>query len=403
MKYLVMLCDGMADEPNEALGNSTPMEKANKPCMDSLAAKAEVGIVKTVAEGLKSGSDVANLSVLGYEPAVYYSGRSPLEAASIGIDLKDTDVTLRCNLVTLSDDEDYENKTILDYCADDISSEEAKILIEYIQEKLGNDVFRFYPGVSYRHCLVWHNGNPHPGVLTPPHDITGKVITDYIPKGEAVDELYDLMKKSYDLLKDHPVNQARIARGKRPANSIWLWGEGTKPLLDNFSEKFGIKGSMISAVDLLKGIAICAGMNSVDVDGATGYLDTNFDGKCKAAIEEFKNGADLVYVHVEAPDECGHRGEIENKVKAIEMIDEHILGPVVEFLKGYDDFAVLVCPDHPTPLSIRTHTSTPVPYLIYDSKNEINSGVKVFCEKEARETGNYIEKGFTMMNYFLTK
>lgn len=403
MKYLVMLCDGMADEPNEALGNSTPMEKANKPCMNSLATKAEVGIVKTVAEGLKPGSDVANLSVLGYEPAVYYSGRSPLEAASIGIDLKDTDVTLRCNLVTLSDDEDYENKTILDYCADDISSEEAKILIEYIQEKLGNDVFRFYPGVSYRHCLVWSNGNPHPGVLTPPHDITGKVITDYIPKGEAVDELYDLMKKSYDLLKDHPVNQARIARGKRPANSIWLWGEGTKPLLDNFSEKFGIKGSMISAVDLLKGIAICAGMNSVDVDGATGYLDTNFDGKCKAAIEEFKKGADLVYIHVEAPDECGHRGEIENKVKAIEMIDEHILGPVVEFLKGYDDFAVLVCPDHPTPLSIRTHTSTPVPYLIYDSKNEINSGVKVFCEKEARETGNYIEKGFTMMNYFLTK
>lgn len=403
MKYLVMLCDGMADEPNEALGNSTPMEKANKPCMDSLAAKAEVGIVKTVAEGLKPGSDVANLSVLGYEPAVYYSGRSPLEAASIGIDLKDTDVTLRCNLVTLSDEEDYEKKTILDYCADDISSEEAKILIEYIQEKLGNDKFRFYPGVSYRHCLVWSNGNPHPGVLTPPHDITGKVITDYIPKGEAVDELYDLMKKSYDLLKDHPVNKARIARGKRPANSIWLWGEGTKPLLDNFSEKFGIKGSMISAVDLLKGIAICAGMNSVDVDGATGYLDTNFDGKCKAAIEEFKKGADLVYIHVEAPDECGHRGEIENKVKAIEMIDEHILAPVVEFLRGYDDFAVLVCPDHPTPLSIRTHTSTPVPYLIYDSKNEINSGVKVFCEKEARETGNYIEKGFTMMNYFLTK
>lgn len=403
MKYLVMLCDGMADEPNEALGNSTPMEKANKPCMDSLAAKAEVGIVKTVAEGLKPGSDVANLSVLGYEPAVYYSGRSPLEAASIGIDLKDTDVTLRCNLVTLSDEEDYEKKTILDYCADDISSEEAKILIEYIQEKLGNDKFRFYPGVSYRHCLVWRNGNPHPGVLTPPHDITGKVITDYIPKGGAVDELYDLMKKSYDLLKDHPVNKARIARGKRPANSIWLWGEGTKPLLDNFSEKFGKKGSMISAVDLLKGIAICAGMNSVDVEGATGYLDTNFDGKCKAAIEEFKNGADLVYIHVEAPDECGHRGEIENKVKAIEMIDEHILAPVVEFLRGYDDFAVLVCPDHPTPLSIRTHTSTPVPYLIYDSKNEIDSGVKVFCEKEARETGNYIEKGFTMMNYFLTK
>ncbi len=403
MKYLVMLCDGMADEAVAQLGNATPMEKANKPCMDSLASKGEVGMVKTVADGLKPGSDVANLSVLGYEPAVYYSGRSPLEAASIGIDLKNTDVTLRCNLVTLSEEENYEDRTMVDYCADDISTEEAKVLIDYIQEKLGDDTFSFYSGVSYRHCLVWDNGNPNPGELTPPHDISGRVITEYIPKGEDTEKLYDLMKKSYDLLKDHPVNKERIAKGKRPANSIWLWGEGTKPQLDSFMGKFGKKGSMISAVDLLKGIAICAEMNSVDVDGATGYLDTNFEGKCKAAIEEFKNGADFVYIHVEAPDECGHRGEIENKVKAIELIDKLILAPVTEFLKSYDDFAVLVCPDHPTPLSIKTHSSNPVPYLIYDSKNEVDNGIECFCEKTAEQTGNYIEKGFTMMDYFLSK
>lgn len=403
MKYLVMLCDGMADEPSVMLNNKTPMELAVKPCMDELASKGEVGMVKTVADGLKPGSDVANLSVLGYEPAKYYSGRSPLEAASIGIDLKNTDVTLRCNLVTLSDEEKYEDKTILDYCADDISSEEAKILIDYIEENLGNDTFSFYSGVSYRHCLVWANGEPHPGVLTPPHDITGKKIKEYIPKGDYVAELYDLMVKSYDLLKDHPVNKARIERGKRPANSIWLWGEGTKPQLDSFYGKFGKKGSMISAVDLLKGIAICAQMKSVDVEGATGYIDTNFDGKCKAAIEEFKNGQDFVYIHVEAPDECGHRGEAENKVKAIELIDEKILAPVVDFLKGYDDFAVLVCPDHPTPLNIKTHSGKPVPYLIYSSKDEKNSGVTCFTEAQAEKTGNFIEKGFEMMSYFLEK
>ena len=324
MKYLVMLCDGMADEPFESLNNKTPMELAKKDCMDFLASKGEVGTVKTVAEGLKPGSDVANLSVLGYEPAKYYSGRSPLEAASIGIDLKPDDVTLRCNLVTLSDEPNYEDKTMVDYCSDDISSAEAKILIEYIQEKLGNDEFKFYPGVSYRHCLVWSKGDPTPGNLTPPHDITDRKIMEYIPSGRNVKKLYDLMVKSYDLLKDHPVNLDRIKRGKRPANSIWLWGEGTKPALDSFEKKFGKKGSMISAVDLLKGIAICAGMRSVDVEGATGYIDTNFEGKKDAAIEEFKSGQDFVYIHVEAPDECGHRGEAENKIKAIELIDSLI-------------------------------------------------------------------------------
>lgn len=403
MKYLVMLCDGMADEPSEMLGGSTPMAQAKKPCMDSLAAKGEVGMVKTVSDGMKPGSDVANLAVLGYDATACYSGRSPLEAVSIGIDLKDTDVTLRCNLVTLSDEPRYEDKTMVDYCAGDISTEEARELITYVQEKLGNDTFRFYPGVAYRHCLVWDHGEPQPGELTPPHDISNRVITQYIPKGDYTAPLYELMKKSYDLLRDHPVNKAREAKGLRPANSIWLWGEGTKPQLDTFMAKFGKKGSMISAVDLLKGIAICAGMNSVDVDGATGYIDTNFEGKCRAAIEEFKKGQDLVYIHVEAPDECGHRGEAENKVKAIELIDEKILAPVVDFLKGYDDFAVLVCPDHPTPLNIRTHSSDPVPYLIYDSKNESDSKVSCFCEESAAATGNFIHRGFTLMDHFLSK
>lgn len=402
MKYLVMLCDGMADKPFAALDNKTPMEKAYKPCMDSLAKNGEVGLVKTVQDGMKPGSDVANLAVLGYDAKKYYSGRSPLEAASIGIDLKPTDVTFRCNLVTLSDEDEYSDKTMVDYCADDISSAEAKVLIEYIEEKLGNDMFAFYAGVSYRHCLVWDNGVVEGHNLTPPHDITDRPIKEYIPQGENVDMLYDMMRKSYDLLKDHPVNLERIKRGKRPANSIWLWGEGTKPALDSFYEKFSKKGSMISAVDLLKGIAICAKMNSVDVDGATGYIDTNFEGKCEAAINEFKNGQDLVYIHVEAPDECGHRGEAENKVRSIELIDEKILTPVVEFLRSYDDFAVLVCPDHPTPLCIKTHSSDPVPYLIYSSRGEIN-GVEAFTEKTAESTGNYIEKGFEMMDYFLTK
>ena len=402
MKYLVMLCDGMADLPFAALNDKTPMELAYKPCMDSLAKKGEVGLVKTVQDGMKPGSDVANLAVLGYDAKKYYSGRSPLEAASIGIDLKATDVTFRCNLVTLSDEPEYSDKTMVDYCADDISSAEAKILIEYIEEKLGNDIFSFYPGVSYRHCLVWDNGVVDGHNLTPPHDITDRPIKEYIPQGDNVSELYDMMKKSYDLLKDHPVNLERIKRGKRPANSIWLWGEGTKPALDSFEEKFNKKGSMISAVDLLKGIAICAKMNSVDVDGATGYIDTNFEGKCNAAIEEFKKGQDLVYIHVEAPDECGHRGEAENKVKSLEIIDEKILSPVVEFLRSYDDFAVLVCPDHPTPLCIKTHSSDPVPYLIYSSKNEID-GVDVFTEATCKSTGNYIAEGYTMMEYFLTK
>lgn len=403
MKYAVVLCDGMADYPVEALNGKTPMSVANKPCMNELAKHAEVGLVKTVADGLKPGSDVANLSVMGYEPAKYYTGRSPLEAASIGIDLKDDDVTLRCNLVTLSEEEKYEDKTMVDYCADDISSEEARVLIEYIEEKLGNEEFKFYSGVSYRHCLVWSKGFPHPGELTPPHDITDRKITDYIPQGEHTDKLYDLMKKSYNLLKDHPVNKKRIESGKRPANSIWLWGEGQKPILDSFENKFGVKGSVISAVDLLKGIGICAGMNTCDVEGATGYIDTNFEGKLKAALDELKSGQDFVYIHVEAPDECGHRGEQENKIKSIELIDEKILAPLVKELKGMGDFAVMVLPDHPTPLAIKTHCSDPVPYLLYRSNDLKESGVSVFDEESAKNTGVYLEEGYTLMNRFLSE
>ena len=402
MKYLVMLCDGMADKPFEALGNKTPMELAKKPTMDALCKKGEIGLVKTVQDGMKPGSDVANLAVLGYDAKKYYSGRSPLEAASIGINLSDTDVTFRCNLVTLSDEENYADKTMVDYCADDISSAEAKILVEYVQEKLGTDIYTYYPGVSYRHCLVWKDGTLDELSFTAPHDITGRPIKEYLPQGNNTVALFDMMVKSYELLKDHPVNLERIARGKRPANSIWLWGEGTKPALDSFYSKFNKKGSVISAVDLLKGIAICAQMNSVDVDGATGYIDTNFEGKCLAAIEEFKNGQDLVYIHVEAPDECGHRGEAENKVKSLELIDEKILAPVVEFLRTYDDFAVLVCPDHPTPLCIKTHSSDPVPYLIYRSNDEKN-GADVFTEQTAKDSGNYIEEGYTIMEHLLSK
>lgn len=404
MKYAVVLCDGMADRPVPELNNMTPMQAANKPNMDYLASKGEVGLVKTVGAGLKPGSDVANLSVLGYDPAIYYSGRSPLEAASIGIDLKPDDVTLRCNLVTLSDEPNYEDKTMVDYCAGDISTPEAEELIKYIDEKLGSDKFKFYAGVSYRHCLVWAKGEPHPGVLTPPHDISDRKITDYIPKGDYIAELYDMMKKSYDLLMEHPVNKKRIAEGKRPANSIWLWGEGTKPKLDSFKGKFGKSASMISAVDLLKGIGKCAEMNVCQVEGATAYIDTNFDGKVQAAIDELKKVQDFVYIHIEAPDECGHRAEIQNKKLAIEIIDEKILTPLIAYLKDCgDDYSVMILPDHPTPICLKTHTSDPVPFLIYRSNDEKNSGVSTFCEETAEKTGLYIEPGCTLMNRFLAE
>lgn len=399
MKYLVLLCDGMADYPVPELGNKTPMGASNTPNMDKLAEKSVIGLVKTVADNMKPGSDVANLSVLGYDPQVYYTGRSPLEAGSIGIDMKDTDVSFRCNLVTLSDEANYEDKTILDYCADDISTEEAKELVEYLEKHLGNDEFKLYSGVSYRHCLIWNNGTLEVGNLTPPHDITGKPIKEYIPTHPNAQKLYDMMVKSYDLLKDHPVNKAREAKGLRPANSMWLWGEGVRASLMPFAEKYGLKGSMISAVDLLKGIGKFSGMNVVHVPGATGYIDTNFEGKAEAAIKEFANGQDLVYIHVEAPDECGHRYEIENKRKSLEIIDEKILGPVLEALEKYDDYKVLIMPDHATPLSLKTHTNDPIPFLIYKKSNPTIGGE--FTEEGAKASGIFIENGHKIMEYFI--
>lgn len=403
MKYLVVLCDGMADTPNAALGGKTPMECAHKPNMDALAKNAEVGMCRTVAAGLKPGSDVANLSVMGYDPAVCYTGRSPLEAASIGVDLKPTDVALRCNTVTLSDEESYEDKTMVDYCAGDISTEEAHKIIETVEKELGSDIYKFYGGVSYRHCLVVDHGTTDLGNMTPPHDISGRVIGEYLSKSENAAPLIDLMKKSYEILKNHPVNIERRKKGLHEANSIWLWGEGRRPQLENFKEKNGVSGCVVSAVDLLKGIGICAGMETPEVESATGYIDTNFEGKTQAGIDAFKRGTDLVYLHFEAPDECGHRGEAQNKVKAIEMIDSRVLTKMLDYLNGCgDDYRILIMPDHPTPLETMTHSSAPVPFLIYDSRKKEN-GVSSFTEKNAAETGEFVEHGPDIMNMLLEK
>ena len=400
MKYVVVLCDGMADYPVPALGGKTPMMVAKKPHIDALAAKAEVGLVRTVAPGLKPGSDVANMSVLGFDPHRFYTGRSPLEAASIGIDMKDSDVSLRTNLVTLSDKgEPFADKVIEDYCADDISTEEARQLIEAVQAAFGGGEYDFYTGVSYRHCLIWHGGTTELGNMTPPHDITGKVIGPHLSTAETARPLLEMMEKSFDLLKDHPVNKARVAAGRRPANCIWLWGEGKRPALQPFEALYGIKGGMVSAVDLLKGIANCAGMEVEEVPGATGYIDTDFEGKAKAALDLLTR-TDLVYVHFEAPDECGHRNEPENKVKAIEMIDSRVLPILEEGLEQYEDYKILLLPDHPTPIVTRTHASDPVPYLLYQ-KSAPKTGVDTINEETAKATGIYMENGPAMMPHFL--
>lgn len=402
MKYVVVLYDGMADYPVPELNGKTPMMCANKPLFDSLAKHSEVGLVKTVHDTLKPGSDVANMSVMGFDPLKYYTGRSPLEAVSIGVKLKDDDVTLRCNLVTLSEEENYEDKTMVDYSAGDISSEEAAELIKSVEEAFGSDKYTYYSGVSYRHCLVVHEGTTDLGNMTPPHDISGRVVGEYLSNSLNASPLIAMMKKSYDILKDHPVNKKRIAEGKRPGNSIWLWGEGKKPILPSFESLYGLKGSVISAVDLLKGIGISAKMSVPEVEGATGYIDTNFEGKAKCALEELEKGNDLVYIHIEAPDECGHRNEPQNKVRAIELIDEKVLSIVLEGLKKYDDYKIMILPDHPTPIVTKTHARDPVPYMIYH-KNAPENGVDTINEETAKATGVFIENGPEIMKHFITK
>lgn len=403
MKYAVVLCDGMADYPVPELDGKTPMEVADKPNMDYLAAHGEVGLVKTVADGLKPGSDVANLSVMGYDPAIYYSGRSPLEAASMGIDLAPTDVAMRCNLVTLSDEDDYSAKTMVDYCADDISTAEAAELIKAVQEAFGNDEFTFYPGISYRHCLVWHGGTTDIGTLTPPHDISGQVVGEHLDQHPMAAKLIEMMIKSVDVLKDHPVNKARIAAGRKPATSIWLWGQGKKPQLDSFASKFGVNGSVVSAVDLIKGIGVCAEMKVCEVEGATGYIDTCFRKKAETAFNELEAGQDFVYIHFEAPDECGHRHEVDNKVKSIEIIDKEVLGYLREKMDKFDNYKIMILPDHPTPLVTKTHASDPVPYIIYEKAADKDNGITSVNENTAKETGIYIEEGHTLINRFLGK
>jgi 2,3-bisphosphoglycerate-independent phosphoglycerate mutase len=404
MKYLILIPDGMADEPIKELDNLTPLQKADTPTMDMLAKRALVGTVSNVPNGMVPESDTANMAILSFDPKIYSKGRSPLEAVSIGIKMQPDETAYRCNVVTLTEEQDkYEDRMILDHSADEISTEEADLLIKALEEKLGNDIRKFYTGISYRHCLIWKNGNDTYNFMRP-HDILGKRIGDYLPKEEdGGEEFLKLMRESYDILKDHPVNIARKAKGLKPANSAWLWSPGKKPQLPSFKEKWGLNAAVISAVDLIKGIGICAEMESIDVDGVTGNVHTNYDGKANAAIDAFKNGMDLVYVHVEGPDECGHRAEIDNKVLSIELIDKKILAPVYEYLKTCgEDFKIMLLPDHPTPIRLRTHTITPVPFMIYSSKCE-QDGVKYFNEFSAKEKNFYIPNGFSLMEYFVEK
>ena len=401
MKYIVVLGDGMADYKVDELGKRTPLECAKKPNMDYMAAHGEVGLVKNVPESLSPGSDVANLAAMGYDPVKYYSGRSPLEAVSVGVDMKDTDIIFRCNLVTVTDEEKYEDKTIVDHSADEITTAEATELIKAINDAFANDKFSFYPGVSYRHIMVWDKG-PLDFTLTPPHDILERKVSDYLPKGEGSEYIYDMMVKSYDILNNHPVNLDRAKRGLKKANSIWIWGEGKKPLLSDFKEKYGISGAVISAVDLIKGIGMCAGLDVIEVEGATGNIDTNFDGKAKACLDALDRGTDYVYIHVEAPDECGHRHEIENKVRAIELIDEKIVGVIKDTLdKSQTEYKMLILPDHPTPLRLRTHTRDAVPYIIYDSTKETDSGIESYTEENCAKTNIMINEGHTLINRLL--
>lgn len=402
MKYLVVIADGMADKAVELLGGKTPMEAAKKPAMDALAKESFCGLVSNVPKGMVPESDTANLAILSYDPRVYSKGRSPLEAVSMGIDMQPDETAYRCNLVTLSEEGEkrYAERRMLDHSADEITTEEADKLIEALDKALGNESRRLYTGISYRHCLIWKNA-PGEYPFERPHDIIGQCIGTHLPSGEEGKPYLEMMEMSYEILKDHPVNQERRRRGLKPANSIWLWSPGKKPALPSFEKKWGMHGAVISAVDLIKGIGICASMKSIDVDGATGNLHTNYKGKAEAARKAFEEGCDFVYVHVEAPDECGHRGEAENKVLAIENIDRQILEPLVQYLRNCGEaYKIMVLPDHPTPVALRTHTMEPVPFLIYDSEKS-EKGIASFTEVAAAETGRSIADGCHLLEHMI--
>ncbi len=400
MKYFVLVYDGMADYKIAALGNRTPMEAARKPYLDRLARVGLVGTVCNVPEGMVPESDTANLAILSYDPRKYSHGRSPLEAVSMGLSMREDETAFRCNLVALSEDAPYEDKTMLDHSADEITTSEADVLIRALEEKLGNADRHFYTGISYRHCLLWRNiDDKYP--FSRPHDILGKKITEHLPSGEAGEPYLRLMRESYEILKNHPVNRERKRAGLRAANSVWLWSPGKKPALPSFYDKWELRGSVISAVDLIKGIGLCAGMEVLPVEGATGNFRTNYRGKAEAAIDAFARGQDYVYLHVEAPDECGHRAEIENKVASIEKIDELILRPVCEYLNSTKEpYRVLALPDHPTPVSVRTHTCEPVPFMMYES-DVAHFGVCPLTEEGAAACRRYISDGTLLMEMFL--
>jgi 2,3-bisphosphoglycerate-independent phosphoglycerate mutase len=394
MKYLIVLCDGMADEPLEELGGKTPLQAAKTPNMDLLSPKSEIGMVLTVPEGMAPGSDTANLSVIGYNPKEYYTGRSPLEALSIGVDMEPSDVSFRCNLVTLTEEQDtYEERIILDHSADEISTEDAAVLLNALKEGLKKDGYEFYTGTSYRHLLLQKNGRV--SELTAPHDILTKQIGEYLPEDSV---LRGMMKRSYEILSVHPLNEERRKTGKNPANSAWFWGAGTRPMLTSFEEKYGKKGVMISAVDLLKGIAAGAGMYNITVEGANGGLNTNYKGKAEAAVDALVHqGYDFAYIHIEAPDEMGHQGSFENKIKAIEKIDESIIGPTIKMLNHEkEEFRMMILPDHPTPVRIRTHTGKSVPYLLFDSRKEV-CGMAEYSEETGAQTGIKETQGHTLL------
>ena len=397
MKYIIILADGMAGTPLQELDGKTTLQYARTPFMDELAGKGTMGLVKTVPDGMKPGSDVANLSVMGYAADRFYSGRSPLEALSVGVQMKDTDVVFRCNIVTLSEDEPYAQKTIIDHSSGEISTEDADILMDAVREAFNSEQFRFYTGTSYRHITVWDQGEVLE--LEPPHDHLGDVAGPYLPRNPLFREM---MEKSFDILNNHPLNLQRAKEGKNKANSLWFWGAGVKPRLQSFQEKTGLRGAMISAVDLLKGIAVGAGMQVIDVPGANGSLETNYDGKAQAALKALlQDGQDFVYVHIEAPDEMGHQGNMHHKIQAIENIDRMIIGTIKHAMDASgEDYRMLVLPDHPTPIYLRTHTSNPVPYLLFDSRYQAKK-LAVFSEEAAAATGIYQPEGHKLIDQLI--